>query len=75
MKFHIDANAANSLSALTITYPKTTIAHITTPLIVSPIIYTVETAGVNYQECPINVTGAGRSCVIFAGCRRIIDVK
>jgi hypothetical protein len=44
-------------------------------MIKSPITDTAEIVGVNYQECPINVTGAEGSSVIIADYRRIMDVK
>jgi hypothetical protein len=68
----IRAGGVDTLSVLIITCPKTITAPGITIMITSSIIDTAEIAGVNYQECPINVNGAEWSFVIIAGYRRII---
>jgi hypothetical protein len=75
MNSPIRAGGAVTVSAQTITCPKTITAPDITIMITNHIADTAEIAGVNYQEYPTNVIGAEESFVIIAGCRRIMDVK
>ena len=74
MKFHTDANIAETFSVLIITYPKTTTAPGITPTIISPIIITVEIVDIYFRNYPTNVIDAEFSFVQTADYQKIMYV-
>ena len=74
MKFPSNADVAVTHFVLIITCLKIINVPGFALIITKPLTDTAEIAGVNYQECHTNVTGAVWYTVIIAGFRRIMDV-